>query len=160
MRPRLSCCPSAALAAFILLPAAAQAQLNPFPRRSGPVAGGQPIAVRQHSAAECSRPPKPDDPRRGATRRRTPPAPPPYSGCSARMAWPAIWCAITSSSRDSPRVAITGSLGAAHQTASGRSKPNWQIGFDHSPHSSAPRYARLATCGLTSNGVGGGVTSA
>ena len=34
MRPRLSCCLSAALAALVLLPAAAQAQINPF--RGGP----------------------------------------------------------------------------------------------------------------------------
>src|SRR6516164_7551111 len=73
-----------------------------------------------------SSPPKPDALRRGATRRRTPPATPLYSECSARMAWPAIWCAITSSSPDSHRVAITGSLGAARRAASGRSRPNQQ----------------------------------
>ena len=78
-------------------------------------------------------PSKPDARRRGATRRLAPPVPPLYSGCSARVAWPAIWCAITSSSPDSHRVGITGLPGAAPPAASGRSRPSRQVGVDRSP---------------------------
>ena len=69
-------------------------------------------------------PPRPDVLRREAIRRRTTPAPPPYSGCSAPVAWPATWCGITSWSPDGHRVWITASPGAGRQAANGRSRPD------------------------------------
>ena len=126
MRFRLPRYSFAALTACVVLFEATQAQVTPF--------GGTLVrASHLRTTNFCSRawrgsmPPSPaglGSLRCGAIRRREPRAALPYSGCSIRVAWPAIWCAITSSLPDRQGLVTTGSPGVARRPESGRSRLN------------------------------------
>src|SRR5437667_6715563 len=80
-------------------------------------------------------------PTRGVTLKPRARAPPRYFGYSARVAWLATWCAITSSQEGLP-VAITALLGAEHRPENGRSKAD---------PAARPRFVGPRTIGPRSN---------
>jgi hypothetical protein len=92
-----------------------------FPRRSWPLAGGQPTDVRERGAAECCRANR-DRALGGVAQSADDQALRRYAGSCAQVARPATWCGIISLSPDGDRVTITASPGAARRLGNGGSR--------------------------------------